>query len=116
MFKIKKHTNKIIIIFNPQTLQKQNLHKFKIKSKSKTNLVTLRSPKHFNIGKNKIFSLNYRLEYKTQISDINFNIFLNKLQLINLCCCNYSIFLSNSHHKKIKLFTKIKFNIVKKKI
>ncbi len=47
--------------------------------KTISSLITLRSPKHFNIGKHKIFSLNYKTRYLI----LSFNNKINTKSIIN---------------------------------
>ena len=72
--------------------------------KSISNLITLRSPKHFNIGKNKFNSLNY----KTKKLYIQFNGKIRTSSIINSTKFLYTCF-----KKKILLTPTISINSLK---
>ncbi len=73
MLQIKKKGHVVSTKFNVQFLfRKRNFLDYKLQ-KSKNQCITLRSPKNFNIGKYKIYSLNYKTP--TLINKKNYKFF-----------------------------------------
>lgn len=114
MLQIKKYGSLISVNYNLQfLLYSKNLNKkYKIK-KSKNYLIFLRSPKHFNIGKQKITNLNYKViklkmnriincyfVYSTINFNFLYNIFKKKIETNTYLHC-----------KSIKFIFKTKFSI-----
>lgn len=61
MLQIKKTTNLLACKYNLQFLfRKKKINKLYAVRKQLTSTILLRSPKHFNIGKQKIVNLNYK--------------------------------------------------------
>lgn len=94
MFKINtnNYLNSIILRGNNLTRLNNN------KKNSKKTLIILRSPKHFNIGKHKIFSFNNHKSYKIQINAPINNYFLNN---------NYTTFFNTQNNYNINYNFKI---------
>lgn len=111
MLQIKKLTKLVSINFFLQTILKSKLiNKHYYFKKSISHSITLRSPKHFNIGKNKICNLNYKsfnlIKYfnlKLQISSL----FSDNLYHISKKIIKNNTTL-NTKSLKVKLLTKFK--------
>ncbi len=105
MLQINKKSILLKVKYNLQflTWNKKLAKKYLVK-KSKSTLITLRSPKHFNIGKHKFETLNY----KTKKLFIKFNTKVRTSSIITS-----TNFFYNSLKKKISLTPTISVNSLK---
>ncbi len=85
MLQIKKNSKLIFTKYNLIFLfrRKSKKNSYMVK-KQKTSTILLRAPKHFNIGKQKILSLNYKMPNLRLPSDtpISLNTFLTKKDIV----------------------------------
>ena len=110
MFKISKKCSNYSIFLNTFLIQPQVKKNIKIKKKSKSSLVTLRSPKHFNKGKLKVININYKINpTKFVFYNIPIFIYLENYLFKNNILNKYNIFLSNNKSSSIIIKTKFKF-------
>lgn len=115
MLQIKKKFKFIKVLHSFQFLLKNKTwnNKYKLK-KTLSKSIILRSPKHFNIGKQKIININYKMD-PTSIKLTSCMFFYNFIYNSKLI---YYIFLRNSiknvgfSSKSIKLVVKGKFKIM----
>lgn len=106
MLQIKKKSLLISTKYNIQFLfRKRNFIDYKLQ-KTKSQYITLRSPKHFNIGKYKIYSLNYKTPTLLKLKTFNF--FFYNVESFNYL---YKILI-----KSIKLTPTTKVNSIRVKI
>lgn len=117
MLKIRKYSNTLTLLIRPQTLQTQNLTKFKIKKKSKSSLITLRSPKHFSVGKLKSITLNYKfLWQQINLQNCHLSLYLGATNYLLKTLKLNKPFLSNLKGTTVRIKTKFTYCIVKKEI
>lgn len=88
MLQINKKATITLVKYNLQfLLWNKKIANNYLAKKTISNLITLRSPKHFNIGKHKIFSLNYKTRYLFLKfnSKVNTKSIINSSKFIYLC-------------------------------
>jgi hypothetical protein len=114
LLKIKKNAKLLSINYKLQLLFKiKSIKKLYNVKRKESNLIYLRSPKHFNIGKQKILNINHKLFHPIKLiySNMNINNLIGdttKLFVSSEISIPQNVFLQT---KSIKFFINTKFTI-----